>query len=372
MTLRPPNNYRVYGIIAALACLAMGGGNLSAATLTAYRTHFTHGYYVAPGSLDEHLWEQWEARTNGRQPLILSNITMVNWNTAHSAVWNTNWYFYGNTENYTAQSHVRTNDADGWWTWRKSTVLSRVLILGSGHAMCYDHTTGTCGSNNWFLFLDATNGQHWRRVIHGLSRGSDGTFTNYPAYPAEYPYGDRYLAVLNEPLPTNVGTMKIVTLDVLTNKLDWAAVGSWPYFFNSQHSRTEGSGSFRTPYTLGGFWQTNTTLYTSLGNVWSYGAPGLPKTMYLTQTNPAYGALFTNAAFNTDNMSFGVMGQDSGSPTYIVVSNRLVFLGAAYQSPSLGDMDLFLQDVNTATTAGGYTTNDYPVELELLEGFPDL
>lgn len=297
------------------------------------------GYYTPPESLDYHLWTNWTARTNGRNARLLSFAGHIGVVTATNALWNTNWYFFG-CDNATAQTHVRTNAGEAWYA-KKSTLISRVLILQSGHNNCGERTDGLCGSNHWYLALDKTNGQHWRRVVHGLSRQNS---TN----------GDYYLAAVENPFPANIATMPVLIYSTLTNKLS-ANTGlgqRWPVFFNSQFSRTEGNILMRIP---GNWMDANPRVMVT--NTQFAGGPGVP--LYVNN----FSAFVTN--------SLGTpRGGDSGSPTFIVVSNRMVLLSAGLTAPGISSLSHFLADVNTATAAAGFSTNDYPVEIETLSGFP--
>ena len=339
-------------LICTLACVAL------AKNLVAYRTYFVRGYYVPPGSLDEHLWANWEARTNGRDARLLSTIGHVSLYQATNAVWNTNWFFYG-TENFTAQSQLSSNaPADvGLWRWKKCALLSRVLIVNMGHNMCNTSTNGTCGTNLWLMFLDATNGQHWRRPVYGISRNEAGV-------------GDYYVAALNAPLPTNVATMPLVLKSTWTNKLEYTDQSvRAPSFFSSQFSRTEANTGATIP---GNFITANTTnpyaqqIY-SFQDITFTGGTGLPITVYYTNQNRIATNETTTAAFGSR------WGADSGSPTYLVISNRLCFFaGSGIQAASFPDEAQFFRDVNTVTTNAGFTTNAYPLVIEPLNQFPDL
>jgi hypothetical protein len=177
-------------------------------------------------------------------------------------------------------------------------------------------------------------------VVHGISRqGAEGGTNDY------------YLASVSEPWPTNVGTMRLLMVTDYTNTLAAPAGLSAPEFFNSQFSRTEGSGSFRIPGAFTAVAITNTAFA---------GGAGIP--VYVND----YALTVTNALGQA-------RGGDSGSPTFIVVSNRLVrLLNRGLTGAYVGTMSVFLGDVNTATLAAGYTTNDFPIEFETLEGFPNL
>jgi hypothetical protein len=207
------------------------------------------------------------------------------------------------------------------------------------------------GTNQWYLAVDRTNGQHWRRSVASVSRDSTNSDVDYA------------ITALNEPWPAHLGTMKILRWTVATNKL--TPTGPLPRFFNSQYSRTEQTGS----------------------------GPGLPNSW--TSYGPALIPGYTNLAYSFGagtNISLNIIGYvageqiptvctnsvgmadggDSGSPTYLVVSNSLVFLsGYGPTSAALGtNLSLFWQDVATVYDAAGFSTNDYPVEFETLEGWP--
>ena len=256
----------------------------------------------SPTLLDA-LWADWMSRTNGRTDAVLASIDEVagsGGTMAANAIWNTNWFFYG-AENFTAMTHARTNTAESY-TWRKSTVISRVALLQCGHAFCGDHPDQNCASNQWFLAVDATNGQHWRRCVGGISRWSSGN--------------DTCILVLESPLPTNIATMPIVWPTTVSNRLVNFYSPPWPTFTACQHSRVIGNGGFS--------WTGN----------------------------------------------HGVFDQDSGSPTFIVVSNRMIAFPLGYAAPRIGNPALFLSDYTNALERAGYSPADYPLQIETLEGFP--
>lgn len=62
--------------------------------------------------------------------------------------------------------------------------------------------------------------------------------------------------------------------------------------------------------------------------------------------------------------------QDSGSPTFIVVSNRLVAFPYGFAAPNILNPTQFLSDYTNVLGRAGYSPSDYPVEIETLEQFP--
>ena len=276
-----------------LAALALWLGLLLSASgqWFAYRTHFTHhpATYTPPGSLAHHLWTNWTARTNGRTPALLASVTST------SATWNTNWFFYG-ASNFTAQTIHRTNTVDHYSRFR-CTVISPVLLLQCAHA--FNLAAGTSGTNlgvgQWFSVLDPTNGLHWRRVAHSLGRRVTD---------------DYILFAITNPLPAEVGAMRVAHYQTVTNKL------GFPFGFG----------------------------------------PQVPITS-LCQHYLNIGAL----GFYLDG--HGVEDGDSGSPTVLLIGDELVSVPWGFTSASVSNLTQFLADVNTLTTLAGFSTNTYPVRI---------
>jgi len=266
------------------------------------------GQWTPPGSLGEHLWTNWTARTNGRSDAVLAGIEAVpgsNGSMATDAVWNTNWFFYG-LENFTAMTLARTNAGGEPYYWRKAMVISPVAFLQAGHTFCGNHPEQThCGSNQWFLAVDRTNGQHWRRCVGGVSRVA-----------AE---GDYFIGALERPFPPAVGTMPLAWWGSVSNRLD-EPLGRWPTVTVCQHARTIGNPPF--------WW----------------------------------------------GCEHGVEQQDSGSPTFIVVSNRLVGLPMGFAAPKVvpGGEAQFLRDYTNALRRAGHDPRRYPLRIETLAEFPTM
>lgn len=299
MNLRPQINYRVYGI-AALACLAMGGGNFHAASFVAYRTYFTYGQYTPPGSLGEHLFEEHVRLTNGatKSPDITLTRSMS------GATWNPNWFYFG-CSNMTGQSHWRSNSG-GSESLFKTTAVSRVLLVTANHIGGGPGWDGAY-SNQFYLFVDRTNGNHWRRVV-----GSYGP-TNQAAA------GDYRIIALETALPAGIDPMPIVFNTTISNKLANRNSSPYPHANVCQHSR---------------------------------------------QVSPQQGVYFGDW--------HGVAGGDSGSPAWIVVSNRCLFVPNLFSAPGINDAAQFLADCAHATTNAGHSTNTYFPQVDSLSQFPDL
>ena len=271
------------------------GTNTSAAWSISDLTNMT--------SLYDSLWADWHTRTNGRTDAVLASIDEVagsGGTMATNGIWNTNWFFYG-TQNFTAMTHARTNTTEPY-TWRKSTVISPVALLQAGHTFCGNNPDLNCASNQWFLCVDATNGQHWRRCVGGISRISNGN--------------DTTILVLESPLPTNIATMPIVWPTTVSNRLAGFTDPPWPSVTACQHSRVIGNFTFR--------WGGDHT----------------------------------------------AISQDSGSPTFMVVSNRLVAFPAGFAAPNIYNPTQFLSDYTNVLARAGYSPSNYPVEIETLEQFP--
>jgi hypothetical protein len=296
------------------------------ATLTAYRTHWTNGYYspsASGQSASDHILSHWRPGPDAVMPL--ASITYLGGSglMADSGVWNTNWMFYGMT-GFTAIAHAQTNESPFWN--KRCTLVSRVAALQCGHAFSAPVGGSTNNATNyWFLFVDSTNGQHWRRAV---STRSQYDFSN--------PYNDLMVFVFNEPLPATIQPMAIL-----------------------DHSHASVMG--RPGYS------TNTATFR-------------PKFLVVQQTNANANALSYSRGATTEGVgrgdnilsgsgAYGFAGGDSGSPSFIVVSNRLIYTPMY----GFGTVSNMLWTVNFATTnAGlGYTTNDYPVTLLNLEQFPN-
>jgi hypothetical protein len=283
------------------------------------------GEVLRTDSFKYHVWTNWAARTNGRTPQITRSITEIPGTAgtqANDALWNTNWYFYG-TENFTAMTHVKTNlGGDVWWT-KKAAVISPVALLQSGHAYCGNNPQHTaCGSNGWYLAVDATNGQHWRRAVGGISRQESlGPWGITPWSRADY-----MLVVLEKPLPASIASLPIVPLDELARVVDLATI-NWPSHVACQHSSTADNASFR-------------------------GTGHAP------------------------------IGGDSGSPTFFVMSNRLVigvngltspiFCGSATNASGKTPWEQFMTDYTNLLKQAGHAPSQFPLRIQSMAGFPEL
>gem|GEM_PF-4240527 len=270
--------------------------------------HRQFGQWTPPGSLGWHLWTNWVARTNGRTDAVLARIEAVpgsNGSMAANAEWNTNWFFYG-LENFTAMTHARTNAGGEPFFWRKAMLLSPVAFLQAGHTFCANHPDQAhCGSNQWFLALDKTNGHHWRRCVGGVSRQTN--------------FGDYFIGVLEKPFPSGVASVPLVLWETVSNRLE-QPLGRWPTVTLCQHARTIGNFSFH---------------------------------------------------WGSDH---GVAAQDSGSPTFIVVGNRLVGFPRGFAAPNLhaAGVEQFLADYTNALRRAGHDPRRYPVRFETLGAFPEM
>lgn len=280
------------------------------------------GEYTPPDSFKYHVWTNWVARTNGRSPQIMRSITEIpgtRGTQATNALWNTNWYFYG-TENFTAMTHVKTNlGGDVWWT-KKAAIISPVALLQSGHAFCANNPQQTaCSSNGVFLAVDATNGQHWRRSVGGVSRQeSAGQWGSRQWFCLDY-----IIIGLEKPFPTNIAAMPIARLEDIERCAGRSL--NWPSHAACQHSMTVDNASFKgTGHT--------------------------------------------------------VAGGDSGSPTFFVVSNRLVigingqtaphYFGNGTNANGLTPMEQFLTDYTNVLRRAGHSPSNYPLKFETLSAFP--
>ncbi len=269
---------------------------------------WTISNFSSAPSLYDALWADWHARTNGRTDVVLASIDEIagsGGKMATNGIWNTNWFFYG-AENFTAFSHARTN-TDAAYGVHKATVISRVALLQAGHPYCADNYNQVCGSNQWYLFVDATNGQHWSRSVDGISRFS----------PSTYDGNDTVIVVLESPLPTNIATMPIVWPTTVSNRM---------------------------------------TVF-------------LPSPMWPTVTVCQHNRVIGNSGFGWDG-DHQVLGGDSGSPTFIVVSNRLIAFPMGFAAPRIRNPTQFLTDYTNVLERAGYSPSDYPVEIETLEQFP--
>lgn len=204
------------------------------------------------------------------------------------------------------------------------------------------------GTNQWYLAVDRTNGQHWRKVVWAISRQGSA--------------GDYYVAAVDRPWPEHIGTLPIAFYsgqgtNSFTNKLT-ASVElrhHWPTFYNSQYLRTEGA-NFYCLHRMPDTW-TRQHPTESPTNVLFAGGTDIP--------------LRVNATSIASNSLGAVMGGDSGSPTYMVISNKLVLFSGSWRTASLiTDLNQFLADVNKSTISAGFTTNQYPVQFEWLTAFP--
>jgi hypothetical protein len=291
----------VWAAIVAVLMLAQQGGN--AATFTAYRTYYTNGQYCPPGSLAAHLFGELRRLTNGAN----KSATLTATRSAAGATWNTNFLFFG-CSNITGQTHWITNDANPGNIFMK-TALSRVGVVTAAHTGNTNTGPNASWSNQWFLFVDRTNGQHWHRAVGAFSR-----YTNEPGGLTDYT-----VIALASPLPDTVEPMPIVFETTLSNKLANRLAEPIPVANACQHSQ----------------------LISPLSGV-SHGA------------------------------AHGVASGDSGSPQWIVVSNRALFKAVGFSAPGIRNAAQFVADFNTVTTNAGYTTNDYPLVIEPLDQFPDL
>jgi hypothetical protein len=132
-------------------------------------------------------------------------------------------------------------------------------------------------------------------------------------------WGDYYIGVLERPFPPSVGSMPLVWWGSVSNRLD-DPLGRWPTVTVCQHARIIGNPPF----------------------LWSW--------------------------------EHSAMSQDSGSPTVIVVSNRLVGFPMGFAAPkiALDGEARFLSDYTNALRRAGHNPNRYPIRIETLEGFPTM
>lgn len=272
---------------------------LSAPAASFFRTYYVNGQYCPPGSLGEHLFSEHARLTNGadKTPELTTarGFTLTTWNTN---------FFYFACSNITGQSHYNSNSGGSFELFKK-TALSRVVLVTANHIGGDDGQWGGY-SNQWFQFVDRTNGQHWRRAVNSLGRGNATD-------------GDYRLIVLETPLPASIEPMPVIWPTTLSNKLANRIAEPYPRANACQHSRL---------------------------------------------LSPLYGV-------NMGDEHSAESG-DSGSPSWIVVSNRCYFVPNTYAAPGIYNAAQFLADFNAVTTNGGFTTNTYPLTIETLSQFPDL
>jgi hypothetical protein len=280
------------------------------------------GETLRTDSFKYHVWTNWVARTNGRSPQIMRSITEIpgtRGTQATNALWNTNWYFFG-TENFTAMTHVKTNlGGDVWWT-KKAAIISPVALLQAGHAYCANNAQQTtCGSNAMYLAVDATNGQHWRRAVVGVSRQeSAGAWGRDTWFRLDY-----VIIGLGKPFPTNIAAMPIAQLEDIERCAGREL--NWPSHAACQHSLTLDNASFK-------------------------------------------------------GTGHAVAGGDSGSPTFFVVSNRLVigingmtaphYFGTGTNAHGLKPLEQLLTDYTNVLLRAGHDPSKYPLQFETLSAFP--
>jgi len=187
----------------------------------------TNNSTPSPGLFDEtltlshHLATNFIARTNGRSEEITSSRTPTN------ASWNTNFYFWG-CSNLTAMTHANSNTLDTL-SFRK-TALSRLHVITAGHLVANNQMNAF--SNQWVLFVDTANKQHWARCIGSRSRcnGTNGDYT---------------LMVLERPLPRGIQPMPIVWPATLSTRLTNGIAAPWPFIQTCQHSRALSEFGFK-------------------------------------------------------------------------------------------------------------------------------
>ena len=283
MTSTRKNKRPCARIIGACCFLAIAAG-IFGATLTGYRTHFVHGNYYPVNTLGYTLFTNFVSLTNGASVELTSSRTLS------KATWNTNFAFWP-ASNITAVSLVQSNTGHDW-TKFSQTLISPVVSIGAGHA--------PLPTNSYLLFVDRTNGQHWRRISAIVSSYTVGT-------------NDYVLSGLSSPVP--VETMPICLSSNLASRLPAGIAAPVPIVQRCQHARVLSE-------------------FISLGSshAWESG--------------------------------------DSGSGAFVVVSNRCVFVPIGYASPQIGNLAQLIADLNTVTTAAGYTTNTYYPVFETFTNWP--
>ena len=287
--------------IAGVVFLLLAVCLVSGQSFGAFRTYYTQGQYCPPGSLGEHLFSEARRLTNRANGSPVLTTTRRGYSSGY-AEWNTNFFFFG-CSNVTGQSLVVSNNWGDGLIFGKM-LISRVAAITAAHTGSTNPGLNNAWTNEALLFVDRTNGQHWRKVIRSLSDpGPD----------------DYAILVLDSPVPASIEPMPIVWPSNVWAKLANRSANPWPVANACQHSRV---------------------------------------------ISPLYG--FDWSEYH------GVEGGDSGSPTWIVVSNRCVAFPLGYSSPGVSDYAQFVTDYNTALTNAGYTTNTHPLVIESLSQFPDL
>ena len=180
-----------------------------AASLRAFRTHYVYGFYTPPRSLSEHCMSEFVRLTNS------GDVNLTSTRDQSGATWNTNFMFFG-CSNITALSLAnRSNNAAYWYQWRH-TLISPVLAVGAGHA--------PLATNTQLLYVDRTNGQHWRTIITSQSR-LDGAL-------------DYNVVGFDRPLPA-IEPMPILLVSDMTNYWKGLNLGvvRFPLIQHCQHAR---------------------------------------------------------------------------------------------------------------------------------------
>lgn len=303
MTLRPAKP-TVCAAILALACLAIGGGILSAATL--YRTHFTHGgHYYPTGSLGNDLYADFESRTNsrGRTPFAGWHWVWTNYNANVPGVigWNTNSMLFKNGTLATGASACAPWNivASPNYGLCRVTMLTRRIGVSAGHYWGQYSLTNPITTTNPVIFLSSSNTLSTNSVQALLG----GTIFNYSLLSTSAPVEDRYYFLLSNNVASGIEPMRIAS--PLT-----AATNSGPL-----QAYMPPADSYYPGYTI-----------------CSHGCVA-----------PHNG--FTHTEPEGTEVSWHI-GGDSGSSPFIIISNECLYTGGWTYAPASSDLVAAVATIN--------------------------